>query len=474
MSNIRGRRLAALLAVAAVALTACGDDSDPSAEETSTEAPTEAPSDEPSTPEETTPEFSCPPELGERLPEGLDPDACWSHPDLERPALIDGTVFALEPDASDPTTARHIVALDAETGERLWKSEVLPGEVSALRATEVDGAPGVAVVVTENDSGDALTEASSAWGYLAWPADAGGDEGGDAGSADPSFEAEVHITAPQSELAATDVYWTDQGVLAGDQFLAPDATEFTTVNRDPEPMVVGDYDLDETFTGASGDLLLSYVRGVAWLPDGPSDGETYVGWLARTADGAEAWNAVTSTPNEEDSLFGEGPSQFAIIVGSYLLTITPTDENYTAFELSWLDAATNAPATPAPADLQGAEPTVVVTDIMADPTALLSPDGRHLFASWSTLALAIDIESGAVTRVPTDFDVYGTAIDDQTFFGSTENGSLTIDLASGEATAIEAPRQPFDAVDGDYGVAILEGTVGETYYLVGGRRTAAE
>ncbi|RIQ34112.1 PQQ-binding-like beta-propeller repeat protein [Jiangella rhizosphaerae] len=470
MTNIRGR-MAALLAVAAVALTACGDDSEPSADETSTEAPSEVPSDEPSTPEETAPQFSCPPELSGSLPEGLDPDDCWSYPDLERPALVDGTVFALEPDASDPTSARRIVALDAETGERLWKSEVLPGPVSALRAAEVDGEPGVAVVVTENDAGDALTEASTAWGYLAWPADAGGDEGGDAGSADPSFPAAVHITVPQGENPHTEVFWTDQGVLAGDFLLKPGATEFVPVNRDPEPMVVGQYDLDEYFAGVSGDLLISYVRGIAY--EISENGDTYVGWLARTFDGAEAWNTVTSTPNEEDLLFAEGPNQMTMLVGPYLLTIAATDENATAFEVTWLDAATHEPATPSAADLVGVEPVIADPGGLGGAGALLSPDGRRLFAGSSNGALILDVEAGTVTPVATDFAIQGSAIDDSTVYGSTENGTLTLDLASAQATAIDPPRQPFDLVDGEYGVAIIEGAVGEPNYVVGGRRTDA-
>lgn len=470
MSNTRGRRLAALLAVAAVALTACGDDSDPSAEETSTEAASEAPTDEPSTPEETTPEFSCPPELSTELPDGLDPEACWSHPDLERPALADGTVYALEPDASDPTNARHVIALDAETGERLWRSDALPGEVSALRATEVDGAPGVAVIVTEDDAGDAVTEASTAWGYLAWPADAGGGEGGNAGSEDPAFEPEVHITVPQGENPHTEVFWTDQGVLAGDHFLATGAEEFVDVNRDPEPMVVGQYDLEESFAGVSGDLMISYVRGIAY--EVSEDGDTYFGWLARTFDGAEAWNTVTSTPNEEDTLYPEGPDQTTILVGPYLLTLAATDENATAFEATWLDAATHEPATPSAADLAGVQPVIADSGPIGGSGALLSPDGSQLFTGLTSGALILDVEAGTVTPVAADFAIQGLAIDDSTVFGATENGTLTVDLASAEAKAIEAPRQPFDAVDGDYGVAILEGAVGETYYLVGGRRAS--
>ncbi|MBB5787950.1 PQQ-binding-like beta-propeller repeat protein [Jiangella mangrovi] len=470
MSTTRGR-IAALLAVAAVALTACGDDSDPSASETSTDAPSEAPSDEPSTPEETGLEYACPPELRQSLPEGLDPESCWALPDLERPTMTDGTVFALEPDATDPTTARHIIALDAETGERLWKSEVLPGQVSALRATEVDGAPGVAVLVTENDAGDALTEASTAWGYLAWPADAGGDEGGNAGSEDPSFEAAVHITVPQGENPHTEVYWTDQGVLAGDFVLKPGATEFVPVNRDPEPMIVGDYDLDEFFAGVSGDLMISYVRGIAY--EVSEDGDTYVGWLARTFDGAEAWNNVTSTPNEEDLLFAVGPNQMTILVGEYLLTISATDENATAFEVAWLDAATHEPATPSAADLAGVQPVIADSGNLEGTGALLSPDGRRLFTGWSNGALILDVEAGTVTPVATDFAIQGAAIDDSTVYGGTENGTLTVDLASAEATAIDPPHESFDIVDGEFGLATLDGAVGETSYVVGGRRTDA-
>lgn len=463
MSNTRSR-IAALLAVAAVALTACGGDDEPSASGSGTEAPSGEPSDEPSTPTETALEFACPPQFRSMLPEGLDPESCWAHQDLERAVLADGTVFALEPDALDPEAPHHVVALDAETGDRLWASAPLPGAATRLRATEVDGAPGVAVVVTENDAGDALTEASTAWGYLAWPADADGD----------AVEAEVHLTAPQDQFAPLEVYWTDQGLLAGNQFLAPDADAFALVNRDPEPMLVGDYDLDERFAGVSGDLLMSYVKGVAWTPDGSENGETYVGWLARTADGAEAWNAVTSTPNVEDSLFGEGPNQLTIVIGGYLLTITPTDENYTAFELSWLDAATHAAATPAPADLAGAEPIAADADVMAGETGtLLSPDGTHLFASWSTLALIVDVEAGTVTRVPTDFDIAGSAIDDTTVYGATENGTLTLDLASGQATPVEEPRESFDLLDGEFGALLLDDVQSGTTYLVGGRRTEA-
>ena len=468
MSTTRGR-IAALLAVAAVALTGCGGDSDPSASETSTGTPSQAPSDEPSTPEEEAPQFSCPPELAATLPESLDPESCWAHPDLERATMTDGTVFALEPDATDPSTARHILALDAETGERLWKSEVLPGPVSAMRATEVNGAPGVAVVVTEDDAGDALTEASTAWGYLAWPADAGGEEGGDAGSADPSFPAEVHITVPQGENPHTDVYWTDQGVLAGSHFLATGADEFVPVNRDPEPMLVGDYDLDEYFAGVSGDLLISYVRGIAY--EVSENGDTYVGWLARTFDGAEAWNTVTSTPNEEDLLFAEGPNQMTMLVGPYLLTIAATDENATAFEVAWLDAATHEAASPSAADLAGVQPVIADSGPLGGAGALLSPDGRHLFTGWTNGALILDVEAGTVTPVATDFAIQGSAIDDSTVYGSTENGTLTVDLASGEATAIEPPRASLEMVDGEFGAAVLEGAVGEPSYLVGGRRT---
>lgn len=471
MSNTRSR-IAALLAVAAFALTACGDDSEPSASGSDTEAPSGEPSDEPSTPEETGPEFACPPQFLPMLPEGLDPESCWAHQDLERAVLADGTVYALEPDVLDPEAPHHVVALDAETGDRLWASAPLPGAATRLRAAEVDGSPGVAVLVTEDDAGDALTEASTAWGYLAWPADAGGE--GEDDEPEDAVEAEVHLTAPQDAFAPLEVYWTDQGLLAGDQFLAPGADAFTKVNRDPEPMLVGDYDLDERFAGVSGDLLMSYVKGVAWTSGGAENGETYVGWLARTADGAEAWNAVTSTPNVEDSLFGEGPNQLTIVIGGYLLTITPTDENYTAFELSWLDAATHAAATPAPADLAGAEPIAADADVMAGETGtLLSPDGTHLFASWSTLALIVDIEAGTVTRVSTDFDILGSAIDDTTVYGTTENGTLTIDLASGQATPVEEPRESFDLLDGEFGVLLLDDVQSETTYLVGGRRTEA-
>lgn len=466
------RRIVAMVILTAVALTACGDDSEPeasesepSASESGSAAGSEAPEPSP-TPEDTSLLLACPPDVAAIAPPDLPPENCWSLPGAENPVLAAGTLFALMPHPNDADAPPSLMALNPETGELLWESGPLPGAVSAMAAADVDGAEGVAVVVTEDDAGDALTESSQAWGYLAWTADAGAED-------ERSVAPVVHLNAPITEGGHTEVFWTDQGVLAGDQFLAPGGDAFIQVNRDPEPMIVGDYDLDESFAGVSGGLLLSYVRGVAWTPDGPEAGESYVGWLARNAEGTEAWNTVESTPNEGDApLFAEGPTQLAIVVGDDVLTITPTDENYTAFELTWLDAATHKATTPTAADLAGVQPIAAASEVMSQTGALLSPDGRHLFAFWSTLALIVDVEAGKVTRIPTDFDIRGVSIDDTTVYGTTENGNVAIDLATAKATSIEPSREVFSTVDNEFGALVVGDKLSETLSLVGGRREA--
>jgi hypothetical protein len=377
--------------------------------------------------------------------------------------IVDDTVFALVADASvggelPPTS---LVAFDADSGSQAWASEPLPGDVIRLAATELDGEPAIAALVVEQDEGDAVTEASQAWGYLAWPADVG--EGDDA-------EPSAHVTAPATDPTA-EVRWTDQGLLAGDLFLAPGADEFTPAQVLPEPLVVGDYDLDESFAGVSGELMLSYVRGLAYPSGGPENGESHIGWVARGLDGTQAWDGVEAIPNEGDTaVFAEGPTQLAMVVGGYALTITSTDESYTAFDTAWVDAATGEPAEPRPADIAGTVPVAAATDIIGGTAALASPDGTHLVASFSTLTVVLDVESGEVTPVDTDFEISLDAVDDTRAYGSTENGALTIDWSDGTATPLDPPQQGVTAVGDDHGAIIVgEEEVGGTPTLAVGR-----
>lgn len=438
---MRGSRSTALglAIVGALALSACGGD-DGSA--TTDDAASTAETTEEAAPSEN----ACTDALVAMLPEGVDPDSCWSVTDASNPVFVEGTAFTVVDDPAAVETgepASNLVAFDASTGEQIWASDPLPGPISQLAATEVDGEPGIGVVVTETDEGDAVTESSEAWGYHAWPADV--DE-------DTPTEAPVHLTAPTDETSSDRVVWTDQGLLAGNQLLRPGADAFEPVELDTDPILVGDYDLDESFIGVSGDALLSYVGGVAWQPGGPEDGETYRGWVARSADGSQIWDTVVGTPNEGDTLFGEGPIRLVAVVGDHVLTVIPTDETYASYQLEWLDAASGEAAQPTADDLAGSQPVGVSTDVMGnDLDALLSPDGKHLFLSWSTLALVVDVQSGEVTRVASDFEITSRAIDDTTVHAVTERGALTIDAATAAATPLGDWAHGFDVVAGDLG-----------------------
>jgi hypothetical protein len=451
------RRAVALAAGIAlgVTLVACGggDDDDSS--------PLEQGDDDPAPRgEKDDVENVCPADTAALLPEGFDPETCWTAPDADEPVFVGETVFAL---ASEPAPA--VVAFDVATGAQVWESEPLPSEVTRMAAVEVDGEPGIAVLVTESDEGDAVNEPSQSWSYLAWP--------GDVDEESPSEPAE-HITAPTDDTSFAEVRWSDQGLLAGDQLLRPGADEFEQVNTAPEPMVMGDYDIDESFGGVSGDVLLSYLSGVAWLPDGPDNGESFVGWLARDAAGEAVWDNVISGANEgENALFAEGPARMPVVVGDYALVIAATDETYAEFELAWVDAATGEAAEPTADDLAGAVPVGGVADVIAGEVGtLLSPDGQHLFAWWSTLALVVDVDAGTVQRVSSDFDIVGESIDDTTVYGSTENGSFTIDLATAEATALDAPQESLDAVAGDNGAfTVADDELGGPDSLVVARRS---
>lgn len=378
-------------------------------------------------------ELACDAGIRPRLPEGFDPDTCWAVPGPIDPVVIGDRVFALFQDGEVPqdgiTAPLVVVAYDAATGERAWTSAPLPGTVRGLHPVEVEGGPGIAVLADEPDEGDAVTSPSVGWGYLAWPADVDGP---------PTDEPAVHVSEPTDEtsLEFAPVLWTDQGVLAGDRLLRPGADAFEPVVVDAEPMEVDEtYDLDETVVGVAGEVVLAHVSDIAFPAGGPDDGNSYVGWRAHHLDGTTAWDAVTSFPNQGDIVISaEGPARLPIVVGDHVVTIAATDETYTDFTVEWLDAATGAEARPTPDDLAGATPTGGQADVIAgDIATLLSPDGRYLFAQWSTLALVVDVEAGTVARVASDFAIRATAIDDAAAYATTDNGSLMIDLATAEA-----------------------------------------
>lgn len=439
-------RSLAVLTIGALGAAACGgDDGDqPTGDDGDAAAPTTSDVEEgPAS------DYACPPDVVAMLPETLDPETCWAVQSADEPVIIGDTVFALETDVEvggDPPPV-SVVAFDADTSQRLWASVPVPGEVEHLAATEVDGEPGIAALVTGQDEGDAVTEASSSWNYLAWPADAGEDGA-------EEIEPAVDITTPVSDLSDY-VWWTDQGVLAGDRLLAPGADEFVQVRVDPEPIMVGDYDLAESFAGVSGELMLSYVSGVAYPPGNSQHGETHVGWVARDLEGATVWDAVESFPNEGVNAFGEAPLTVAMVVGGYALTIAATDDSQTDLEVTWLDATTGEPAEPRPADIAG------TFDVSFNSGALVSPDGAHLFASYDTLDAVLDVASGEATVVESDFDIGVATADDARAYGSTENGALTIDWNDATATAVEPLGEGIVAVGDDHAAITVTEIQGE-------------
>lgn len=408
---------------------------------------------------------ACRDDLRRRLPPAFDPATCWSIPALMDPGIVGTFHFVAPVIAGDrlfgvvpvgPASAGPgqpvgggdpplvVAAYDLATGAQVWTSDPLPGELQDLAAVDVEGEPGVAVLVTETDDGDAVTASSRALGCVVWSADV--DEGS-------SGEPAVHLVGPaDSEPDSTGSYppslgrrWTDQGLLAGDSLLLrPGADEFEPIADPAEPVMIGGVELDGSFGGVSGEgsLILSYVTDWAFPSDGPDDGNDYVGWVARDLEGATVWNRVTSSPHQgEGPDPSDAPERLPLVVGNYALTITPTgsstDGRSTALELEWLDATSGEPAQPTPEDLAGSIPVGPMRDADGAKPALLSPDGRHLFVHWPTSAAIIDVEAGTATFVASDFDMLGTAIDETDVYARTANGAVTIDQATAEPTPIE-------------------------------------
>jgi hypothetical protein len=458
MSTTRGRTLALAMAATLVMLAgACsgsssdeGDPGDGSAGQADGPGAKGGSDDKEPAAEGPAADIRCDRDVAGTLPEGFDPEICWTLFRATNPVLAGDRLFGiLVTGNDDPEGAGTVVAgYDLATGEKVWTSGLLPSEVAGLTATEVDGEPGIAALVTETDEGDAVTESATNWGYMAWPADAE-DDGTGAKSADPP----VHITTEYNGPSFTDLVWTDQGLIAEDALLAAGADEFVPVEREPEPVVVNSYSLSEELVGPSGDLVLSYVRDVAY-GDGSPDGVVYDGWQARNPDGSPAWDSISDTPRTDEIVESAGGlTGLPVLVGAYALTVTATDVDNTAFEVEWLDAATGGPATPSAADLAGSEAVGVTGDSLAtDVVATLAPDGAHLFISWNEVAIVVDVEAGTATPVESDFAISAQGIDETTVYGTTPNGALTVDLATAEATPLDDPLRGPVVVNDDYGV----------------------
>lgn len=249
--------------------------------------------------------------------------------------------------------------------------------------------------------------------------------------------------------------------MVGGQVLEPGATAFEPVEYGEE-IVVGDYDLGETFAGISGDLLLSYVSDIAWTDNGHEDGDSYVGWVARSAaDGTQAWDKITSYANQSENPLGaEGPQRLPVLLGGYALTVVPGDETSTTFTLEWFDAATGDPAEPTSADLADIELNTSPNLQSGGVPALISPDGKYVFVYSGEVALVIDVDAGQATRVQSDFDIAGDVIDETTVYGTTENGNVTIDLATATAAAVPTPRENVDVSSPDYGALMVADPAG--------------
>ena len=153
------------------------------------------------------------------------------------------------------------------------------------------------------------------------------------------------------------------------------------------------------------------------------------------------------------AIFAEGAEHLPIVVGDFALTIAAIDGTHGELSLEWLDARSGKPARPTAADLAGSIPVAGQADLAGgDVATLLSPDGRHLFVQWSTEALIVDVDAGTVQLVASDFGIRGDAIDDTTVYGTTENGSVTIDLASAVATPLDEGTLAVTDVVGDTAV----------------------
>jgi hypothetical protein len=475
MSTTRGRTLARTMALAAPLLLlagACSGGSGGDDDDAEAGAPNGADSeksgggDKEAADQGPAADVRCGREVTDTLPEDFDPETCWTLLRAFSPVLVGDRLFGLRVTGNDDPegSGTVVVGYDLATGEKVWTSGLLPSDAAGLAAADVDGEPGIAVLVTETDEGDAVTAETTSWGYMAWPADAETDGTG-AKSADPP----VHITTPYDAPTYTDLVWNDQGLIAYDALLAAGADEFTPFEREPEPIAVGSFSLSEKLVGPSGDLVLWYVRDIAY--DGTSDGAVYDGWQARKPDGSKAWDSITDVPASDEVVQSAGGlTGLPVLVGGYALTVTATDATNTAFEVEWLDAATGAAATPSADDLAGADALGVLGDSLAsDVVAQVAPDGAHVFLSWNEVAIVVDVEAGTATPVESDFAISAQGIDETAVYGTTPNGALTVDLATAEATPLEDPLRGPDVVSDDYAVFDIQATPGIDELAIVGR-----
>jgi hypothetical protein len=393
--------------------------------------------------EELVPEARCTAEITDTLPEGFDRESCWAVVGLVDPVLAGDRVFAVEFD-TEQRAGTVVVGFDPATGEQVWQSTGLPGPVIEFAPTEVEGEPGVAVVVTVADEGDAVTEPFDYWGYLAWPAD---DAGG--GQSPPP----VHISTGADNVTFGDLVWTEQGLIINDEHL---------LRSGDDEFVAIDHELgfpgDETamLVGPSGGLLLWYVMDTGLFADESPD-HAIGAWRASRPDGTVAWETPIDVPSGQGEVSDEEPVNIPALVGGYVLNILVTGGADGAYEVEWLEAATGEQAQPEPEDLAGAIARGVESDTIGitGTAAWATPDGGHLYSRWANGSVVVDVETGVATPVESDYAIAVNGIDEDVVYGSTDNGRLTIDLATGEATPVEESRQAPVEINDRYGVFFI-------------------
>ena len=64
----------------------------------------------------------------------------------------------------------------------------------------------------------------------------------------------------------------------------------------------------------------------------------------------------------------------------------------------------------------------------------------------------VAVGAGTVTRISSEFDIVGDAIDDTTLYASSANGALTVELATAEAKPLAEGTLTVDQAVGDAAV----------------------